>query len=263
MGDENIEVSNEYKEVVNEISKQSGVSEEEVSKGLEEALAGKSEEETESIIGLLSSFFAQGGSIINCAVEALGEVLNIASKGVLGLQALLVEISTGLFEKNNADLINAGESQLMTSMETMRQILAEYGRDAIGLASDMGTFIEGLKVGESAVVWVNGDHYITVSKLENGNFTISDPNVRNGEKVEYSAQGLKEVLSGKAGKDINGNEVGVSYEGIGQDGQIRVLTTSEGLKEQVKEGKAREISKEEMIKIFKELCNILKNLINY
>ena len=246
---EGIEESQEYGEVVSELAKQSGVSEEEVKEGLEEALAGKTEEEKEGIIGLLASFFEEGGDIINCAVDALGEMLNIASKGVLGLQALLVEISTGLFEKNNADLINAGESQLMTSMETMRTILAEYGRDAIGLASDIDTFMEGLKVGESAIVWVNGDHYITVSKLENGNFTISDPNVRNGEKVEYSAEGLKDVLSGKAGKDIDGNEVGISYKAEGEDGRIRVLSDSEGLKEQVEQGKAQEISKEEMIDI--------------
>ena len=246
---EGIEESEKYEEVVSELAKQSGVSEEEVKEGLEEALAGKTEEEKEGIIGLLATFFEQGGDIINCAVDALGEMLNITSKGVLGLQALLVEISTGLFEKNNADLINAGESQLMTSMETMRTILAEYGRDAIGLASDMDTFLEGLKVGESAVVWVNGDHYITVSKLENGNFTISDPNVRNGEKVECSAQGLKDVLSGKAGKDIDGNEVGVSYKAEGEDGKIRVLSDSEGLKDQIKEGKAEELSIEEMKEI--------------
>ncbi|WP_372520728.1 hypothetical protein, partial [Candidatus Ruminimicrobiellum ovillum] len=93
--EEGIEASQEYSDVVSELSKQSGVSEEEVKEGLEEALAGKTEEEKEGIIGLLASFFEQGGDIINCAVDALGEMLNIASKGVLGLQALLVEISTG------------------------------------------------------------------------------------------------------------------------------------------------------------------------
>jgi hypothetical protein len=233
--------SEEYKEVVKEISKQSGIEEEEVRKELDEALAGKSEEEKEGIIGLLGKFFAQGGSIINCAVEALGEVLNIASKGVLGLQALLVEISTGLFEKNNSDLINAGESQLMTSMETMRAIMESYGQEAIGVASDIDTFIEGLEEGESAIVWVNEDHYITVTKLDNGNYTIVDPNVREGKAIEYSATAIKDVLSGKVAKDINGEE-GISYEGLGKDGRVRVLTASEGLKEQVKEGKAQDLS---------------------
>jgi hypothetical protein len=225
---EGIQSSEEYSQVVSELASQSGVSEEEVAQQLEEALAGKTEEEQEGIIGLLSSFLAQGGSIVNCAIEALSEVLNIASKGVLGLQALLLEISTGIFEKGNADLINAGESQLMTSMATMQTIMEQNSQDAFGYVSSIDLFMAGLQSGESAIVWVNEDHYITVTKLDNGNYTISDPNVRDGEKVEYSATGLKSVLSGEKGVDVNGNEVGVSYNGLGQDGQIRVLSASEG-----------------------------------
>ena len=82
--------------------------------------------------------------------------------------------------------------------------------------------------------------------MDNGNYTISDPNVRNGEKVEYGAQGLKDVLTGKEGVDVNGNKVGVSYQAEGEDGRIRVLSDSEGLKEQAQDGKVQEISKEEM-----------------
>ncbi len=184
---EGTQTSEEYSEVVSGLAQQSGVSEEEVAQQLEEALAGKTEEEQEGIIGLLSSFLAQGGSIVNCAIEALSEVLNIASKGVLGLQALLLEISTGIFEKGNADLINAGESQLMTSMATMQTIMEQNSQDAFGYVSSIDLFMAGLQSGESAIVWVNEDHYITVTKLDNGNYTISDPNVRDGAKVEYSA----------------------------------------------------------------------------
>ena len=178
----------------------------------------------------------QGADIINCAVQAVSSYLDMASKGVLALQALLVAISTGLFERNNADLINAGSDQLMTSMATMQTLLEGYGRDAIGYTADLDTIVEGLKAGESAIIQVDGDHFITISKLENGNFTISDINVRNGEKVEYSAQGLKDVFSGKAGVDIDGNEVGVSYKAEGEDGKVRVLTDSEGMKEKAQEG---------------------------
>ena len=244
---EKIESSKEY--VVSEISKQSGVSEEEVKEGLKETLAGKSDEEKEGIIGLLGKFFAQGGSVINCAVEALGEVLNIASKGVLGLQALLVEISIGLFEKNNASLIESGDTQLMTSMETMKEMMELYEQEALGIAKTTELFAKELNEGESAIVWVNENHYITVTKQENGNYTISDPNVNKGNAVEYSAEGLKTVLSGGKGTDVNGKEIGISYEGLGKDGKIRVLTASEGLKEQVKEGKVDELSTEEMREI--------------
>ncbi|MBR3653846.1 MAG: hypothetical protein IKN62_00220 [Elusimicrobia bacterium] len=246
---EQLDVNQEYNRIISELSKQSGVSKEDVTKGLEDVLAGKTEKEKEEVIGLLANFLAQGGSIINCAVSALKEVLNVTSKGVLGLQALLVEISTGLFVKNNKDLINAGETQLMTSMLTIQSVSEQFGQETLGYAVDMDSFAEGLMPGESAIVWVNGDHYITVSKLENGNFTISDPNVRNGDKVEYSVQVLKAILSGKEGRDIDGQEVGVSYKAEGKDGKIRVLSASEGLQEQVKEGRSEKLSIEDMKEI--------------
>ena len=80
-----MDVNQEYNRIISELSKQSGVSEEDVAKGLEDALGGKTEKEKEEVIGLLANFLAQGGSIINCAVSALKEVLNVTSKGVLGL----------------------------------------------------------------------------------------------------------------------------------------------------------------------------------
>ncbi|MBQ2219458.1 MAG: hypothetical protein II417_01525, partial [Elusimicrobia bacterium] len=246
---EQLDIEQEYNRIIIELSKQSGLSKEEVKEGLEEALVGKNEEEKQSVIGLLAKFLEQGGSIINCAVSALGEVLNVTSKGVLGLQALLVEISTGLFVKNNRDLINAGDTQLMTSMLTIQTVSEQFGQESFGYAINIGVFIDSLNTGESAIVWVNGDHYITVSKLENGNFTISDSNVRNGEKVEYGTQELKNVLTGKTSKDIYWNETGMSYKSENSDGKIRVLSSSDGLKEQAKEGNVQEISKEEMIEI--------------
>ena len=244
-----LDIEQEYNRIVSELSRQSGVSKEEVKEGLEDALAGKNDEEKEGILGLLAKFLEQGGNIINCAVSALGEVLNMTSKGVLGLQALLLEISTDLFTKNNEDLIKSGDTQLMTSMFTIQSVMEQFGQEANGYISDIDAFMEGLKSGESAIVWVNGDHYITISKLENGNFTISDPNVRGGDKIEYTEDGLKSVLSGKDGVDVKGEGTGVSYKAEDKDGKIRVLSASEGLKEQAKEGKAKEISKEEMIEI--------------
>ena len=83
---EQLDVNLEYNRIISELSQQSGVSEEDVAKGLKDALAGKTEKEKEDVIGLLANFLAQGGSIINCAVSALKEVLNVTSKGVLGLQ---------------------------------------------------------------------------------------------------------------------------------------------------------------------------------
>ena len=233
--------------VVEKISQNTGVSEEEVKNNLDEALKGKSQKEQENIIGLLKTFFDNGGDIVNCAVDTLVKVLDIHSKGVLGLQALLVEISTGLFVKNNEDLINSGQTQLMTSMSTMQQVMQQYGVDAQGYSTNIEDFVANIKTGENAVVWVNKDHYITVTKLENGNYSVADSNVNNGKAVEYSAEGLKNVLSAKEGVDVNGNKVGVSYNAQTKDGTIKVLSASEGLKQAQEEGTVKSISKEEMV----------------
>lgn len=237
------------KEVVEKLSQDTGVNKEEVEKGLDEALKGKTKEEKESVIGLLKTFFDKGGDIINCAVDVLAKVLDVHSKGLLGLQALLVEISTGLFVKNNEELIKSGETQLMTSMSTMQQVMEQYGKEAEGYSTDIENFIAGTKSGESSIVWVNSDHYITVTRLEDGNYGVADSNVKNGESVEYSAEGLKAVLSGKERVDVDGKKVGVSYKAQAEDGTIKVLAVSKGLKQAKEEGKVEAISKKEMVKI--------------
>ena len=243
------ETETNKKEVVKNLSQNTGVSEEEVNNNLEEALKGKTQEEQENIIGLLKTFFDNGGDIVNCAVDALGKVLDIHSKGVLGLQALLAEISTGLFVKNNEDLINSGETQLMTSMSTMQQIMQQYGLDAEGYSTNIENFIANTKSGESAIVWVNSDHYITVTKLDDGNYSVVDSNVNGGKTINYSTEGLKNVLSGKEGVDVYGKKVGVSYQAQTKDGTIKVLSVSESLKQAKEEGKVLSISKKEMVRI--------------
>ena len=87
----------------------------------------------------------------------------------MGLQALLVEISTGLFEKNNATLINAGETQLMTSMSTMQGMLLEYGQDAAGYAIDIDYFVDACdsldNVKNKVFNVINGGEYVVSNIL--------------------------------------------------------------------------------------------------
>ena len=96
----------------------------------------------------------------------------------------------------------------------------------------MEVFINSLQEGEKAVVWVNEDHYITVTKLENGNYSVEDINVNNGEKVEYGKEEIKKILSG------------TKYNAVGEDGKVRVLTGSKGLEQAAVEGKAEQISQQ-------------------
>ncbi len=217
-----------YEEVVKELSKQSGVSEEEINKQLE----GIDKNILEEAIALLSKLFAQGGEIINCATAVLAEVINGVSKGVLALQALLVDIATGAFVSNNKANIESGSNQLMTSMEAMSRVLESYGKEAVGYAVDMEGFLSGLKEGESGIVWVNEDHYITVTKLADGKYSLTDSNVNEGKAVVLDAEAIKLVLSGRnaEGKDENGNVISVTgYNAVMEDGKVRVLTESEGV----------------------------------
>jgi hypothetical protein len=217
-----------YEEVVKELSKQSGVSEEEVSKQLE----GLDKSVLEEAIALLSKLFAQGGQIVNCATDVLSNVIDGVSKGVLALQALLVDIATGAFVSNNKANIETGSNQLMTSMDAMSKVLQSYGKEAVGYAVDLEGFLSGLKEGESGIVWVNEDHYITVTKKSEDSYSITDSNVNEGKAIILSAEAVKSVLSGNniEAKDESGNTISVfGYKAVGEDGKVKVLTESEGV----------------------------------
>ncbi|MDD3923259.1 MAG: hypothetical protein PHY39_07015, partial [Endomicrobiaceae bacterium] len=237
--------SEEYNKVVDELIKQTGLSKEEIEKQLQ----GVEKSKLDEAIGLLSDFFANGGEIVNCATDALSEVLDMSTKGILAFQSLLVDISTGVFAQNNEDLIKAGETQLMTSMDAMNEVLHSYGKESVGYGVSLDDFMEGLQAGESGIVWVNENHYITVTKTEEGNFSVVDSNVNKGKAVEYSAEGFKTAMSGGEAKDKDGKEVvdnngdKVKYEAVDSEGKMKVLTESKAVGQQ---GSAKELSREEM-----------------
>ena len=93
------------------------------------------------------------------------------------------------------------------------------------------SLINNAKVGESVIVnlEIEGDngekigHYITVTKQENGNYSVEDPNVRNGKAVQYNEEGLRNVLNGQDGVDAKGNKTGAKYF-IKEDGNINVVS---------------------------------------
>ena len=162
----------------------------------------------------------------------------MSTKGLLAFQALLVDISTGVFAKNNKDLINAGQTQLMTSMDAMNEVLHSYGKESAGYGVSVDDFMTGLKSGESGIVCVNEDHYITVTKTEEGNYSVVDSNVNDGKAVEYTAEGFKSAMSGGEAKDKDGKEVldksgaKVSYKAVDETGKLKVLTESKGVGKQ-------------------------------
>lgn len=211
---------------------------------LDKALEGKEESYKNKVIGLLNKFLKNGGLIVNCAVKSLQAVINAQSIWQIAIQTMLTEISTGMFVKNNEKNINGGNTSIKTSMSTMKKVMDEEGYKAEGYETDANTLMENLKEGESAIVWVNKNHYITVTKLGTEKYSISDPNVNGGKEIIYAT---KLLLNGMSVTLQSGEQVRYKTK----DGKITVLSSSEGLKEAVKSGQAniRILSNKNMEKI--------------
>ncbi len=230
--------------LVNNLVAQTGLTEKEVVSMLKEAeenakatdvKEGKTIGTTfNNAMSVLKDFLAQGGEIVNCATDALAQVLGSTSKGLLALQALLVDVATGVFTKNNNNL---QDNQLMTSMDAMNKVLQAYGKSSAGVAVSLDDFVAGLEDGQSGILWVNEDHFVTVTKNKDGSLSVTDPNVNDGEAVTYTQEGFKKAMSGGEAVDANGNKVkdvngnAVKYNAVGEDGKIKTLTESKGVSE--------------------------------
>ena len=155
------------KEVIKKISREIGVDKDEVIYLLYEAMIGKEDGYKKEVIEQISKGKI---SIVNCAAKALAKVISTEAKP-LALELLLADISAGIFVKNNKETIGSG--QIQTSMLAMQKVLNEELKKqdskltAQGYEVLIDTFIEAMKEGESAIVWVNGNHYITVTKRAN------------------------------------------------------------------------------------------------
>ncbi|MCL2390383.1 MAG: hypothetical protein FWC88_03045, partial [Endomicrobia bacterium] len=176
-------------EMIEKLAGQSGLSKEEVLGKLEEARKASDEQDAkkgveigktfDNAMALLGDFLTQGGEIINCATNSLAAVLKASGtdgKGVLAIQALCADLAAGIFVKNNEESIRGGATQLMTSMSAMQEVLKSYGKEAEGYGASLEDLMKGLGDGESGILWVNKDHYITVTK-SGEDFKVSDSNV--------------------------------------------------------------------------------------
>ncbi|MDR1196452.1 MAG: hypothetical protein LBL00_08260, partial [Endomicrobium sp.] len=214
--------SPEYDRVVDELAQQSGVDKEEVEKILEQVEPDKFDE----VIGILAGFFDQRVEIINCATDALSTVLTTMSKGMLALQALISDISAGIF---NEDSVKDG--QLVTSANAIKEVLTDNGVDAEGYALAIDEFINNLSAGDEAILWVNGDHFVTVKKNEDGTFGVTDINRNEGQPLNYGQKEFSNLLSGKDAKTTDGQEVKGYTKAADEDNKIKVITYSQAIRE--------------------------------
>ncbi|MCL2335399.1 MAG: hypothetical protein FWC57_04985, partial [Endomicrobia bacterium] len=173
---------------VNALMNQTGLSRDEVIKNFD-----KTKEECKKIdaenglpegttfnkeMAVLKEYLAKGGSILNCASDALKNVLSGVSEGLLALQALCAEMSIG----------NFNEQSLTSGISAAAVMIVEnqHGIQSAGYSVKTDDFVKGMNAGDKAIVWVNANHYVTVIKNEDGTLSVLDPNKNNGKALTYS-----------------------------------------------------------------------------
>jgi hypothetical protein len=168
-------------------------------------LANLTAEKVQQIITYLKS---HADSVINCAVEALKNVLNSAGKAVqvseIAAKAILVDILTGNFQITSTSTYNA--SQVQISAFALQKVAASFGVAIFGYSTDIEGLKQALQEGP-AIVWMdlgNGmGHYVTVTGIQNGQVTYRDSDGKtytiSVEEFQTKASGGVRVLSQKEG----------------------------------------------------------------
>ncbi|MDR1017876.1 MAG: hypothetical protein LBM02_04155, partial [Lachnospiraceae bacterium] len=177
-----------YNDVVTELVTQTGLTKNEI----EAELAKLDDMQRKGVISALANLFAQGKDIIYCAANALGTVLNGISKGLLAFRAILADAIAGIFVQNNQDLINNKSNQLVISAQAMQKVLTQYGQEYNGYEACVNDVIDGLGIGEFAIVHVGGNHFVTIVKKDDSTFILTDINSK--EPIALTAMQLKDVM---------------------------------------------------------------------
>ena len=178
-------------DVINKISKQTGIDKNTIYKEL--AKAGVTKDKLKKAASVLLSQMSKGAKIINCSAEALSNVITKANKALLAIQQLAIDIVTGAYFSNN----KKGDSQIQTSMAAQKKVLNSYEIKADGYSISLANLKSSLKSGESAIVHVNNNHFITVSKNSDGSFIVKDNNVNKGKAVKYSDAEFTDLMKNK------------------------------------------------------------------
>lgn len=121
-------------------------------------------DQVQNIISFLSQFITQGGSVVNCAVEALANMLGLGDelqKVALGAQLLLTDILSGTFGLIKSTAAN----QIFTSATAIQTIAKVNGLNLYAYQADIAGLAEALKSGN--VILYLKDHFVTATKVVN------------------------------------------------------------------------------------------------
>ncbi|MEI8218809.1 MAG: Hint domain-containing protein, partial [Elusimicrobiota bacterium] len=145
------------------------------------------------VVGYLKSHTDQ---IFNCAIESLSQIVSGVSKGILAFQTIMTDVLSGNFQTN----LNNPAQDMQLSMEAMQNTARMNNVTLTGYKTDVTNLITALNGGQSAVLHVNGDHFVTVQRNADGTYSYTD----NGKTTTLDAKELKALLA-KDGSKWDGN----------------------------------------------------------
>ena len=131
-------------------------------------------------------------NIENCAVNAIHNMIG-GNKFDLSLQLLTNDIKNGNFDKG----LIIKDNQVYTSLDSLNKVLSSNKRQVNSFYMDVSVFTKNLKKGDSAILFVNGNHFIYVAKNSKGEFQVSDNNINNGKLKNYSPSEFNKLLKGE------------------------------------------------------------------
>ncbi|MCL2335304.1 MAG: hypothetical protein FWC57_04495, partial [Endomicrobia bacterium] len=225
-------------ETINAIMNQTGVSREDAIAYLDKAKEDAKKVDAEKGLpegttfnqemALLNDFLAKGGSILNCASSALFTDLGGAvSEGLLALQALSIELGSGNL---TSESVQGG--QLHTSENAINEVLKAHGKESAGYNIGINDLANSMNPGDTAILHVDGDHYVTVTKNADGTLSVTDPNKNNGKPLTYSSEEFTKLISGGTAKTTDGQSVAGYTKVADGNGQVKVVTDSKGVAKQ-------------------------------
>ncbi len=117
-----------------------------------------------SIYSFLVQFFANGGSIINCAVQSLSSLLGIADTAeetTIGVSLLLIDIFSGTFDLAKS----TAQNQIFTSASAIQTLAKINGVTLNAYQTDLSGLQQALQASTGGVILYLANHFVTATAV--------------------------------------------------------------------------------------------------
>lgn len=135
-----------------------------------------------------SSAFLALQNFLNSQLQTLNSQLNYEE---LSTKALLIDILTGVLTKTT-------KGELVISLYALKKTAESYGATASAAKLTTEELVSQLQTPNSKLIaHINGNHYVTVTKVEDGKIYYFEPNAgANGEEHSLTIDEFKDVFGG-------------------------------------------------------------------